>query len=342
MKNKIIKTAILSLMAISVLCIIGCNRRENDSTTISSGQTSSTNTLSETISSELPIVQEGDFPTLAEMFDEITKTQRKCGTNGEKRAKEYISNQMKSFGFNVEVQTFDVFDAAMKNVYKKDVYFDFDAHGQSPLAQGSNIIANLNHDKSKKTMIFSAHYDTTADSIGALDNGSGTAVLMEAAKLIREQQLDYNIRIIFFSGEENGLYGSRYYVGSLPDEELSNIIGCFNIDVVGAKDCREILMQTYQIGNKGQVEENWITKEFGRINGEYTLMYGSSSDHAPFIHKGIPAIQLATVDPREETFDKSLLYKEENTNSVSLDNLQKDVALIYEFMKQVDNCSDIK
>lgn len=331
-----------------MILFVGCNSTESGDALLESGdmhiseesksseQDYKKEKSSNISSDDFDKATETTIPTLEEMFYEITKTQRKCGTSGEIRALEYISQQMKSFGYDVTIQTFDVFESAMKNAYKDDVYFDFETNGQTPVAQGSNIIADLNYDKNKKTMIFSAHYDTTADSLGALDNGSGTAALMEAAKLISEYQTEYNIRIIFFSAEENGLYGSRYYVGNLSEEELPNIIGCFNFDVVGAKDCRKVLLQTYQQGSKKAVEGNWITKEYGRINGEFELMRGSSSDHAPFIKKGIPAVQLATVDPRDESFDKGLLKKEESTDSVSIQNLQKDANLIFEFMKEVD------
>lgn len=326
--KKIIPIAI----ALMVL-LVGCNENNLDKEIVSAPESkslSSTN-INDANSKEEKI----DFPTLIECFNEITKTPRKSGTDGEKRALEYLSKQLNDYGYTTQVQTFDIVKMTNKERAGTD-YFDINPLGKEPEGQASNLIADLNYDESKKTMVFSAHYDTTADSVGALDNGGGTAALLDAAKRISIQTLDYNVRVIFFSGEEQGLCGSRYYLSKLSEKELSNITGCLNVDVVGAKDCRKVVLQTSPKNGETPPEDNWISKEFGRINGEYEIKVGYSSDHAPFNKKGITGVQLATVNQYDEGFNADLLRKELNTDSISQENLQKDADMVFEFMKNID------
>jgi hypothetical protein len=65
-------------------------------------------------------------------------------------------------------------------------------------------------------LIICAHYDSTSGSAltlapGADDNASGTAAVVEAARILAPVPLDFTVRFIAFSGEEQGLYGSRYH-----------------------------------------------------------------------------------------------------------------------------------
>ena len=83
-----------------------------------------------------------------------------------------------------------------------------------------------------KFLIIDAHYDTR-DSPGANDNGSGTVLLLELARLMKDIDTEYSIKFIHFSGEESGLKGSTKYVNSalMPND----IILVFNIDEVGGE-----------------------------------------------------------------------------------------------------------
>ena len=89
-------------------------------------------------------------------------------------------------------------------------------------------------------VVFGAHYDhlgimgSKAYFPGASDNGSGTAMLLDLAAYYSqpENQPDYSMVFIFFSGEEAGLLGSEYYT-SHPLFPLSKIKFMLNLDMVG-------------------------------------------------------------------------------------------------------------
>ena len=101
------------------------------------------------------------------------------------------------------------------------------------------IVPVYHHPKNSKTWIFSAHYDHLGkvDSLyfpGADDNASGVALLLELAELLQNSafHFPFNITFIFFSAEEQGLLGSRYFVEYSPYFN-STIERCLNFDMVG-------------------------------------------------------------------------------------------------------------
>ena len=85
-----------------------------------------------------------------------------------------------------------------------------------------------------KYVIVCGHFDTVAGP-GVNDNGSGTAIILEIARILKDIPTDYSIRFINFSGEEQGLYGSQHYVDNVVNatNPKMDIKLVFNIDEVG-------------------------------------------------------------------------------------------------------------
>jgi hypothetical protein len=81
-------------------------------------------------------------------------------------------------------------------------------------------------------VIIDGHYDTI-NGTGTNDNGSGTVLLLELARLLKDIDTEYSIKFIHFSGEENGLIGSSYYVNNTVIPQSLDIRLVFNIDEVG-------------------------------------------------------------------------------------------------------------
>ncbi|WP_026755251.1 M28 family peptidase [Sediminibacter sp. Hel_I_10] len=81
-------------------------------------------------------------------------------------------------------------------------------------------------------LIIDAHYDTI-NGTGTNDNGSGTVLLLELARLLKDVDTEYSIKFIHFSGEEDGLIGSNYYVNNTVVPENLDLRLVFNIDEVG-------------------------------------------------------------------------------------------------------------
>jgi len=164
--------------------------------------------------------------------------------------------------------------------------------------------------KNMETIVFSAHHDhlgrinSTAYYPGADDNGSGSAILLELVQAFSKisHSLKRNILFLSFTGEENGLLGSTYFVSHSP-VPLSNIVTIFNIDMVGRKDYNHITSNYIYIIGANRTSKrldsllqatNDRTIHFQldyRYNDEqYPTSLFWRSDHYPFVQHGIPAI----------------------------------------------------
>lgn len=105
-------------------------------------------------------------------------------------------------------------------------------------------------------VIVCGHYDSTGGT-GTNDNGSGVAAILEAARLLRNIPTEYSIKFINFSGEEDGLFGSRHYVndvvnGTSPKMDIRLV---FNLD---------------EVGGVADMENNMITCERDQTNNPST------------------------------------------------------------------------
>ena len=99
-------------------------------------------------------------------------------------------------------------------------------------------------------IVICAHYDDVRATPGAVDNASGVASALEAARILRAARGRHRaeIRICFFSAEEQGVYGSKAWLASLTDEERSRIAGAINLDMTaGSTDSnvKALTISTY-------------------------------------------------------------------------------------------------
>jgi len=170
---------------------------------------------------------------------------------------------------------------------------------------GHNVIGYID-EGAPNTIVLGAHFDhlgygedgssmlRTKEHLihnGADDNASGTAALIELARLLKNSKLDKNNYLfIAFSGEELGLFGSKYFVEN-PTVSLSNINYMINMDMVGRlNDSSRVLT----IGGYGTSPEwssliNTKTKK-----SPFVIKLDSSgtgpSDHTSFYRKDIPVL----------------------------------------------------
>ena len=100
----------------------------------------------------------------------------------------------------------------------------------------------------EESIIVAAHHDTTPDSPGANDDGSGVAVLLETARLLAEStggsgsRLPRTIRFITFGSEEQGLQGSTAYVARHHGAEpLPRLM--LNLDELGTGPMKGVVLQ---------------------------------------------------------------------------------------------------
>lgn len=162
----------------------------------------------------------------------------------------------------------------------------------SGLRTSHNVIAskkatNKNKDNGN-VVVLTSHHDSVPGAPGANDNASGTAMVLELARVLKNLPTDTEVRFITFGAEELGLIGSRHYVNTLPENELNRIVANFNLDMVGSRDAGDLVMRT--VDGQANLVTDLAQATSSRLNGEPTpFARGGSSDHVPFGEKGIPA-----------------------------------------------------
>ena len=172
---------------------------------------------------------------------------------------------------------------------------------------------------SRPPLIIAAHYDTIQDTPGADDNASGLAVMLEAARSLREASLAYEVRFIAMCLEEQDLLGSLAYAASLREsnEEIAGaiVLECvgYTSDRIGSQtappgmpvtipsvgDFLGIVANTTSAGLAKSFEQaaNREVAELKTVSlvvpakGEQ-LPDARRSDHAAFWHYGYPALML--------------------------------------------------
>lgn len=111
-----------------------------------------------------------------------------------------------------------------------DIEIDSFYIGQNPVF---NIIVTKTGTSIPDTyLIVDGHYDTYGGP-GVNDNGSGTVVVLEVARLMADIETEYSIKFIHFTAEELGLVGSYHYVDNTVIPQNMGIRLVFNIDEVG-------------------------------------------------------------------------------------------------------------
>jgi hypothetical protein len=150
----------------------------------------------------------------------------------------------------------------------------------------------------EETVIIGAHYDHIGRldarqpeqiAFGADDNASGTAALMEIARVLAKSPIKpkRSILLIAFTGEEKGGLGSQLYLDH-PLRPLSGTKAMFNMDMIGRNDSKKIGIFS------SQPDLMDLSREIGRrleIAVEpLEAGYAESSDHGLFLAKNIPVI----------------------------------------------------
>jgi hypothetical protein len=197
---------------------------------------------------------------------------------------------------------------AAKEKYMNDLAAAYDTKIKIDIGpksrQANNVVAFIDNG-ADKTVVLGAHFDhlgfgedgnsmvrTGEKSIhnGADDNASGTAALIELAKLLKKSKAPKNNYLFLaFSGEELGLYGSKYFVEN-PTIPLDKVNYMINMDMVGRLNDSS---KTITVGGFG-TSPAWNEILYGVKKPGFNIKIDSSgtgpSDHTSFYRKNIPVL----------------------------------------------------
>jgi len=197
------------------------------------------------------------------------------GSEACEKVGEFLFNEFKSFGLNIE-------------------YFEWKKGGY----EGKNIIATL-PGEDNSTVIISAHYDSYPTSPGADDDGSGIACLLMIAKIISNYKFKHTVKFVAFSGEKQGMLGSQVYVKYLY-ENGEDVIADINVDTVAHTESKKGGEFIRVLSDEASL---WITDIAEEMSYKYDIglslfRHGNfpAGDHQSFIDYGYEAVFFVEYD----------------------------------------------
>ena len=260
---------------------------------------------------------------------------RPPGSPALQRCREYIAEQMKSFGYEIE----------------EDVFIADTPYGPIEM---KNLIArrtNVNIKEGKGVIALASHYDTKLmegkNFVGANDAGSSTGLLIELGRVLADDVSGpYDYWFLFFDGEEafiewsafDSTYGSRHLARKWKEDgTASKIRALILLDMIGDKDL-DILYDTNS--TKALMDLVFETAKKEGLESILSRYRGPiEDDHLPFLDIGIPSVDIIDLNygpgnswhhTTEDTLDKISAESLEKTGRLVLallSRLQKESIL---------------
>jgi hypothetical protein len=224
---------------------------------------------------------------------------RGTGSAGEKKANDYIESQFKKIKLLPKGE----------NGYDQSFPFKGGVHGTGAEGTATNIAGYIDNG-AENTIIIGAHYDhlglgNDGSSLdpnpqnkihnGADDNASGTAGVIELARYFQDngRKEKYNLLFLCFSGEELGLYGSKYFTEH-PTIDLSKVNYMINLDMVGRLSPDTKALSVSGSGTSPVWEPLLQKLSSNNVKIKTDSSGTGPSDHTSFYLKNIPVLHFFT------------------------------------------------
>ena len=213
----------------------------------------------------------GEVPTIVG-GNTVTITHR-VSNNDNNLAADYIKERLTGFGLTITDQVYTPGATGGRNIIAT----------QTGVTNPNNIY------------VISAHYDSVAN-YGADDNASGTAAIIELARILSQYCTDNTIVYALWDQEEIGLNGSSYYAQQAQTNG-DNILGNFNIDMMGydSDNDKNFDIDVRPIANSLAMKDDIISVLNNPLYG-FDLIVNvvnpgtGSSDHGSFWSRGYSAV----------------------------------------------------
>tara|TARA_R110002020_G_scaffold230674_12_gene441781 strand:+ start:17790 stop:18944 length:1155 start_codon:yes stop_codon:yes gene_type:complete len=267
---------------------------------------------------------------------------RKTGSDGERKAANYIAKRFEDLGLQPKGSEgfFQKFTyKASKNPHQEA---EFTAENNDSTETGQNVIAYLDN-KAENTVVIGAHYDhlgmggegslyREGEAIhnGADDNASGVAMMLHLADSLQKKGSPKNNNYLFiaFSGEEEGLLGSNYFVKN-PTIDTKKVTYMLNMDMVGRLNSENTLA-VYGVGTSPIFKQavNANARELKIAENESGV---GPSDHTSFYLADIPVLHFFT--GQHEDYHKP----SDDAEKVNFEGMKIVSNYIFSIIKDLDN-----
>lgn len=235
---------------------------------------------------------------------------RPIGTPENARARQYIVDQLRFFGYDVRVQEIDAQRRELGST-----------------AHVSNIIAvKAGPDRTALGLV--SHYDSVPEAPGAGDDGVGVAVSLEAARLLAARaDRKHTVFVLVTDGEESGLMGAR---GLTADRTVMQQLAAYiNVEATGAAG-PAVLFETGP--TNGWIVKPWAAAAPHPRGASYAIeiykRLPNDTDFSVFRQRDIPGLNFALVgdsyayhtarDSADRLTDQALQWTGENTVATAI------------------------
>jgi len=227
---------------------------------------------------------------------------RETGTKGEALAASYISRRF----FDLELTPMGTAGSWYQEFpwsQKKNPHLNTPENLKK--GTGKNVVAFLDKG-AENTIIIGAHYDhlghggvsgslhVGSEMIhnGADDNASGIAAMLMMAEILKDRPSNNNYLFIAFSGEELGLFGSKYYAEN-PTIDLAKVNYMINMDMVGKLNEKKSIVIN-GVGTSPSWKTTLPTINVAGISAVTTDSGIGPSDHTSFYLQDLPVLHFFT------------------------------------------------
>lgn len=223
---------------------------------------------------EIPVLEEVNPYYIQESLDVLSETSRYGGSRGEREAVKHIQQLLGDYGYQVEVQRFR---------YETG----------NGVRTGTNVEAVREaSSRDSDILVICSNHDTAKESPGANDNGSGTAALLETARLLSRIPTDTELRFVSFAQCGGERLGARHYVESLKKRERERIVGVVELDRMGHVSDGEIVLGTV---DGGSVYAGDLLRTVSRkvLGDSWPYVCRTEGNTGAFVRDEIPAVSVS-------------------------------------------------
>tara|TARA_R110001632_G_scaffold24670_11_gene68525 strand:- start:913 stop:1977 length:1065 start_codon:yes stop_codon:yes gene_type:complete len=257
------------------------------------------------LSKYLKTITEEELKEMLYVFASDDMEGRNTGDSGQKKAAAYLRDYYKAQQIASGTKDGNFYQIVPESFFRKN----------SGLKASENVLAFIEgSEKPEEVLVISAHLDHVGIDQngnifnGADDDGSGTVAILEIAEAFKQAKEDgvgpkRSILFLHVTGEEKGLYGSKFYTEN-PVYPLANTIANLNIDMIGRNDKDHMTDNNYVylIGSQMLSQELHdvsaaINKKHFNMNLDYRFdapndpnRFYYRSDHYNFAKNKVPVI----------------------------------------------------
>jgi len=239
---------------------------------------------------EYPVIEE-ENPIIREMMNQVSMDsleatvqflqdygERKFNGTHIAQAREWVKGKMEALGLETEIQEF----------YVSSWLGSATCHNVIGIQRGTLYPDTY--------VVCGGHYDSFAwggQCPGADDNATGTAAVLESARILTQYEFEYSIIYCAFSAEECGLYGSEAYANRCANQGME-ILGYFNNDMNGYLNPGDEIhidcIYPNSVAPIGDYYMNVGSVYFPEMQVRHVILEEGDSDHTSFNNVGYMGI----------------------------------------------------